>query len=231
MLLVLMIWLLGVNRVVVGIDPTDGFTQLAFSCEIQKPYDVAVGDRFDFLEGVYNLWVFSSDKPYMEDSPTMPRAELRIAGLDYSSGVWQFEGDFFVASTVTGVCIMQIFGGTQATATALQLRVVNGNLLRYGGGLPTIPIASRINDRWARLNVIHNADLGTIQIFIDKVLLYSEDNDNYKPHYFKCGTAYTQDSPSSCLETKWKNIAIWKKSNQVKREIPLIGGTASCFPQ
>ncbi|MCO5602192.1 hypothetical protein L7F22_056320 [Adiantum nelumboides] len=222
---------MGLVRAVVGVDPTDGFTQLAFNCEIQKPYNVEVGERFSFLEGVYDLWVFSSDKPYLEDSPTMPRTELRIAGLDYSTGIWQFEGDLLVASSVTGVCIMQIFGGTPNTATALQLRVVDGSLLRYGGGLPTIPITSGIYDRWIHLNVIHNADLGTIQIFVDKILLYTEDNDNYKTHYFKCGTAYTQDSPSSCLETKWRNVAVWKKSNQVKREVPFIGGTASCFPQ
>lgn len=156
---------------------------------------------------------------------------MNFQGLDYSSGVWQFEGDFYVASPITGICIMQVFGGTQNTATALQLRVVNGTLFRYGGGIPNIPITSSIYDHWVHLNVIHDADIGTIQIFIDKVLQYTEANNNYKTHYFKCGSAYTQDNPSSCLESKWKNIAIWKKSTQVKREIPLIGGTASCFPQ
>ncbi|KAH7279151.1 hypothetical protein KP509_37G007400 [Ceratopteris richardii] len=219
------------NTVFAQTEPTYGFTKLAFNCEIQEPYNLKAVDRFSFANGVYDMWVLRSDKPFLEGSRTMPRSELRVVGHDYSSGKWQFEGDFYVASNITGICIMQIFGGSPTTATALQIRISKGELLRYGGGSPTRTIAANIYNRWIHLNVIHDADMKYIQIYVDNLLVHEEFNDNYKRHYFKYGAAYTEENASPCLESKWRNVGVWKKSSQVNREVLFHGGTASCFPQ
>ena len=128
---------------------------------------------------------------------------------------------------------MQVFGGTNSTATALQLHISNGTLVRAGGNLPSSNIIDGVYDRWVHVNVIHDADQGNIQIYIDRILQYYEDNASYKTHYFKCGSAYTQRNPSPCLESRWKNIAVWKKPGQaLKEEVhTAMATTAACFPQ
>lgn len=192
-------------------SPTDGFTQVAFTYAIQKPYNLDVSERYSFTNGVHDFWVYTTDLPHTPDSQTLPRTELRVQGHDYTSGVWQFEGDFYVASSTTGVCIMQVFGGPTGSATALQLRIINKNLVRYGGGVSSATVATSITDRWVHLNVIHDANVGTIKIYIDMSLEISENNTSDQNHYFKCGV-YTQSNPSSCMESKWKNIILWKKN-------------------
>ena len=60
---------------------TAGFKQMAFSCEIQIPYNMGMTDRFGFDvdTGVYNMWILATDKPYLPGNPTLPRSELRLA--------------------------------------------------------------------------------------------------------------------------------------------------------
>ncbi|CAN1234952.1 Citrate-binding protein, partial [Linum perenne] len=77
-------------------DPTHGFTEVPLkpsNIVLQKPYDVPLDQRYSFVDGVHRMWVYSDDKPFSPGSDTKPRTEIRIAGLDYSSGVWQFEGN------------------------------------------------------------------------------------------------------------------------------------------
>ncbi|KAH7279150.1 hypothetical protein KP509_37G007300 [Ceratopteris richardii] len=126
---------------------------------------------------------------------------------------------------------MQILADSKVTATALQVRVVDGNLLRYSGGLPTQTVATMVSNQWVHLNVIHDADSKSIQIFVNDVLAHEELTNTYKNHYFKYGAAYTSNTSSPCIEVLWKNVAIWKKSTQINSEAIVAGGTASCFPQ
>ncbi|KAK9943861.1 hypothetical protein M0R45_009454 [Rubus argutus] len=82
-------------------DPTDGFTQVQLTDQnfkLQQPYDKSPAERYININGVEKFWVYTNDKPFMQDSPTRPRTEMRISGYDYTSGVWQFEGNFFCAA-------------------------------------------------------------------------------------------------------------------------------------
>ncbi|KAI5070814.1 hypothetical protein GOP47_0015157, partial [Adiantum capillus-veneris] len=195
-------------------DPTHGFTQVAFRCSIQKPYDRNVSERFSFHDGVYDFRVYSTDKPHFKGSATKPRTELRVLDHDYTSGVWQFEGDFYVASSTTGVCIMQVFGGRRGVGpTALRLHIVNKDLIAYNEGTPSKTVANSITGRWVHLNVIHDADEHTMAVYIDSVLTFFADNASDKSHYFKCGV-YEQHNPSSYMESQWKNIILWRKSGR-----------------
>ncbi|KAJ6930892.1 hypothetical protein NC652_014418 [Populus alba x Populus x berolinensis] len=58
---------------------------------------------------------------------TQPRTEVRITGLDCSSGVWQFEGYGFVPNGTSGVTVAQIHGSFHG-ATTLILRIYDGNM-------------------------------------------------------------------------------------------------------
>ncbi|CAL1354349.1 unnamed protein product [Linum trigynum] len=188
-------------------DPTRGFVALPLTAshmKVQWPYDLQKGERYSFENGVHTLKVYSNDKPHSKESHTRPRTEVRIAGYDYSSGVWQFEGQGFVPGGTSGVCIMQVFGAS-GHATTLMLRVYGDNLAVYRS-----KILPNIHNKWFRLNVIHNVDAGKVMVYIDRSLVYKGPDHGGKSHYFKFGV-YAQDDDSHLMESRWKGIKIFKK--------------------
>ncbi|GLJ48394.1 hypothetical protein SUGI_1021620 [Cryptomeria japonica] len=128
-----------------------------------------------------------------------------IQGYNYTSGVWQFEGEVYVSRGTTGVSVMQVFGGVEH-ATAFMLHVYDGKLMRYHEQL----VASDVYDRWIHLNVIHDADEGKVSVFVDGNEALVADDRGRANHYFKCGVC-TQTDPSSCMESRWRNIKVWRK--------------------
>ncbi|PQQ19342.1 hypothetical protein Pyn_36836 [Prunus yedoensis var. nudiflora] len=134
--------------------------------------------------------------------------ETRIfaLGYDYTSGVWQFEGNFYVPQGSSGVIIMQIHGAA-TEATTLQLRVYNGDLKYYGNNV----VASNIYDKWLRLNVIHNVGAGKVTIFIDgeqKLVVNGHGRANF---YFKYGVYGALSASSNYMESRWKEVKLFKK--------------------
>ncbi|PIN26894.1 hypothetical protein CDL12_00343 [Handroanthus impetiginosus] len=192
------------------IDPTEGFVLQHLNSSnlvIQRPYDVPENQRYSFKNGVHKLWVFKTDKPHTPTSKTNPRTEIRIRGYDYSSGIWQFEAYGYVPHGTSGVCIMQIFGADPPNATTLMLRVYNGTLSYYRAPV----ILPNIYDKWFKLNVIHDVEKSKIKVYIDGVRRYEGSGRGGAYHYFKCGV-YAQNDYSYCMESRWKNIRILKKS-------------------
>ncbi|CAL1384542.1 unnamed protein product [Linum trigynum] len=190
------------------LDPTCGFTELPFNTslyQIHKPYDLPVAQRYSFVDGIHDLWVYSTDKPLYNGSTTHPRSEIKI-GYTYSSGIWQFEGQGYVPKGTNGVCIMQVFGASRR-ATSLMLRVYNGSLTYY----QSAAIVPEIFDRWFRLNVIHDVEAAMLKVYVDGVLLLVVADHGGKSHYFKFGV-YGQNDMSSCMESRWKGIRVLYKN-------------------
>uniref|UniRef100_A0A8I6YB09 Alginate lyase 2 domain-containing protein n=1 Tax=Hordeum vulgare subsp. vulgare TaxID=112509 RepID=A0A8I6YB09_HORVV len=187
-------------------EPTDGFTAVRLSesnFALQRPFDEASGARYSFDGTVRKLWVLSSDKPHARQSHTKPRTEIRMAGYDYSSGVWQFEGYGYVPSGTTGVCIMQVFGAGEAAST-LMLHVYDGALRYYNRQL----VEDTIYDRWFRLNVIHDVDASTLTVYIDGEQKLRVHGRGGHSHYFKFGV-YGQREESSRMESRWKDYSLY----------------------
>ncbi|XP_057762181.1 citrate-binding protein-like isoform X2 [Arachis stenosperma] len=100
-------------------------------------------------------------------------------GLDYNSGVWQFEGYGFVPNGTSGATMAQIHGAAHG-ATTLILRIYNyGEMRYYSRDL----VAENLYDKWFRLNIIHDVDGGTVSIFIDgkkKFHTWNQDEERSK---------------------------------------------------
>jgi hypothetical protein len=188
--------------------PTDNFTQVPFTYDIQYPYNLQLSDRYAVTNSTNYFWVYSTDEPFESGSTTLPRTEMRIYN-DYTSGVWQFEGDLFVPSGTTGVAVMQVFGGS-TSSTSLQLRVYNGSLCRY-----TTPILNNIYNTWIHVNVIHDANAHTVAIYLNGNFIRSDADRGPSTYYFKCGV-YEQDSPSLLMQSQWANIKVWEKTPQIR---------------
>ncbi|GJM87886.1 hypothetical protein PR202_ga03885 [Eleusine coracana subsp. coracana] len=198
----------GLADVAGGHGPTRGFTAVRLSDSnfvLQHPYNLPSDARYSFDAGVRQLWVLESDKPHDPYSHTSPRTEIRIAGYDYSSGVWQFEGYGYVRSGTTGVSIMQVFGAGE-TATTLMLHVYDGALRYYDRQV----VEDNIYDRWFRLNVVHDVGAGKLTVFVDGVERLRAPGRGGGKHYFKFGV-YAQRHASSCMETRWKDVKILRK--------------------
>ncbi|QCE15284.1 Alginate lyase 2 [Vigna unguiculata] len=192
----------------VAADPTDGFTQLSLTSsnfQVQKPYDVSQGDRYTFINGVHRLWVYNSDKPHTTTSQTAPRTEIRITGYDYTSGVWQFEGHFYVPSGTTGTCIQQVFGGA-THATTSQTRVYGGSLTHY----QSTTLQQNIYNKWHRFNVIHDVGANNVKIYIDGIRKFNGNGRGAGVHYMKFGV-YAQEGASPYMESRWRDIKLFRR--------------------
>lgn len=126
-------------------------------------------------------------------------------GYDYTSGIWQFEGYGYVPSGTSGVCIMQVFGGS-STATTSQLRVYDGSLTYYRSPV----LSANIYNRWFRVNAIHDVGANNVKIYIDGGLKYNGDGRGAGTHYFKIGV-YVQNDPSGYMESRWRDMKVFKK--------------------
>ncbi|KAM7253178.1 hypothetical protein ACFE04_025796 [Oxalis oulophora] len=190
-------------------DPTDGFTQLPLkntNFVLQKPYNVPLSDRYNFSNGIRSFWVYNHDKPFKTDTTTRPRTEVRIQGYDYSSGIRQFEGYAYVPTGTSGVTIVQIHGAAEG-ATTLQLRIYGGDMRYYKFNT----VATGLYDRWFRVNIIHNVDEGKITVFIDGEEKFKVKDQGPGDLYFKCGVYAAPHGSSNFMESRWKNIKLFKK--------------------
>jgi hypothetical protein len=197
-------WLAG-SFLAVAAGFASDWTQQPLKFTIQWPYDLKQDDRYTIKDGVCDFVVHKTDQPFQKGSSTLPRTEMRIEN-NYKSGSHMFEADVFVPTGTSGVSIMQIFGGSDGHASSLQLRVYDGDLMRYRSDT----VKSNIYDHWFHLNVAHDADTHKIAIFIDGAPVLSTKDLGGSSHYFKCGV-YTQEDASDKMEVQFKNIKIYSK--------------------
>lgn len=101
---------------------------------------------------------------------------------------------------------MQIHGASEG-ATTLQLRIYNGNMKYYKYNL----IATDLSDKWFRVNVIHDVGEGKITVFIDGVNKFVVNDQGPGDLYFKCGVYAAPVGSSNYMESKWRDIKIYKK--------------------
>ncbi|PWA61320.1 citrate-binding protein [Artemisia annua] len=207
LLLVVHLSLLYVTMVL-AIDPTQGFTNVPLTSSsfiYQKPYNVPLKSRYSFDNGVRRFWVYSNDEPFERGSNTRPRTEAQIKP-DYSSGIWQFEGYAFVPHGTSGATILQIHGAAQGNTTLL-LRIYNGDMRYYDG----VVIATDLYDKWFKVNLIHNVDEGRLMVYINDVKKYESHDQGPGDLYFKCGVYGAPSDTSKYMESRWRDIKIYKK--------------------
>ncbi|KAF8726262.1 hypothetical protein HU200_019719 [Digitaria exilis] len=195
---------------------TAGFVQVELpegNFIVQSPYDVPENQRYsyDVTTGVRTFWVYADDKPFNTVTATNPRTEVRLAGHDYSSGVWQFEAYGYVPSGTSGASVMQIHNedaGVQATT--LMLHVYNGTLRHYSGEA----LEDDVYDRWFRLNVVHDVGASTVAVYVDggapRLVVAVAPTAS---HYFKFGVYVQHHDVSPRVESRWRNVTVYTKPN------------------
>lgn len=126
---------------------------------------------------------------------------------DYTSGIWQFEGYAFIPHGTSGATIVQIHGAAEGNTTIL-LRIYNGDMRYYNGEV----IATNLYDKWFKVNLIHNVDEGKIMVYINDVKKFESHDEGPGDLYFKCGVYGAPSDTSRYMESRWRDIKIYKKS-------------------
>lgn len=129
-----------------------------------------------------------------------------MQGLDYHSGVWQFEGYAYVPKLTSGATIAQIHGAEHGKTTLL-LRIYNGDMRYYSTDL----VAKNLYNKWFRLNIIHDVDGGIVTVFIDGEKKFQTKDQGPGDLYFKCGVYAAPVDISNYMESRWRDIKIYKK--------------------
>jgi hypothetical protein len=199
-----------------GAHLTTGWTEVPFQFIIQSPYTLPMWDRYAYepKTKTYTFSVHNSDSfHYPGSHASGPRTEMKIVGYNYRNiGGHQLEADFSVTPGTNATCIMQIKGGkggnrdASATNTYLMLMIYGDDLC-----LHQRPIMRITRGKWYHLNVIHDAEHGPINVYIDGQLELSvvEHSVADEDHYFKVGV-YNQHGAASVNEVRYRNIRFWE---------------------
>jgi hypothetical protein len=131
------------------------------------------------------------------------RCEIRIND-DYTSGITQFEGEFFVVkgggpNPGDDVSIMQVWLSAIISVSDAQ----NGSIYQHSKN----PLITNVKGKWIKLNVIHNADTRLLEIWFDGVKKFSAPTKVSKPYYHKYGL-YNEAAANP--EVKWRNVRFFK---------------------
>lgn len=112
----------------------------------------------------------------------------------------------FVPNGTTGPSVVQIHGATHESSTII-LRIYDGELRYYSGDL----IASNMYDKWFKVNLIHDVDEGKVTVFIDNEQKFETKDRGPGDLYFKCGVYAAPKNISYYMESRWRDIKIYKK--------------------
>ncbi|XP_066341281.1 citrate-binding protein-like [Miscanthus floridulus] len=190
---------------------TKGFTAVELAevqFKVQKPYDVPLSERYEFVDGVRRMWVYATDHPITTAHPGGPRSETKIE-LIYGSGVWQFEGYGYIPPGTTGASVMQIFGAAEH-ATTLMLHFYDGRLTYYHDVTRVVDPA--IYDRWFKLNVIHDVAASNVTVFVDGEHRLTVPGRGGDSHYIKFGVYGQRNNGMSCrMESLWRDVKVFTR--------------------
>lgn len=202
----------------VGAQPTDGWTQYYPAVWLQpvvrgKPYPLKgknIPKSYDDPEHIVHYDKSGGVETFMLNRADSNRIEMRVAN-DYEHGMRQFEGSVLVSAPTDNESLMQVFGGsTHATAAMFRGGFnVNGGEIRHGSHQTLI---SGIYGKWVKLNVIHDADGGTVTAFINNQQVGQWKDNGFAKHYFKYGAYGTHDDAHPA-NVKWKNIKYYYKGS------------------
>jgi hypothetical protein len=195
------------------IDGQNGWSSAPVNFKVQWPYNVSESSRYTYSGGVYHLWVYNTDAPFEQGSTTKPRTEQRF-NPDYTAHEIQYAADIMVPSGSNAMSVFQIHTGdaqsSQFGSTTFMLFWYSkdgGSVHDYSG----TELASNLTGQYFHLNVDHNLNNHTIQVWINSHKVWTQQDNGATDFYMKDGV-YMQTGGSSKMEAYIKNIKFWTHS-------------------
>jgi hypothetical protein len=185
------------------------------SFKVQSPTNVPQSARYFFTNNIYHCLVFSNDGAFSVGNTTKPRTEQRF-NPDYTSGEIQYQSVMMCPSNENSYCCFQIHTGDAQSPTFGSTTFMlfwfssdGGSVHDYSG----TELAKNLGNQWFQLNVDHNIVTGTIRVWVNQKLVWTQQDNGAKDFYFKDGVYEQDHGPTLQMDTYITNsIKMWVSS-------------------
>lgn len=191
-----------------------GWQAKALNFKIQWPTNAAEDQRYWFTNNIYHCLVYSNDGAFQVGNTTLPRTEQRY-NPDYTNGEIQYQSMIMAPSNENSYCVFQIHTGDAQSAaygstTFMAFWFTNngGSVHDYSG----TTLATNLANKWFQLNVDHNLVTGTIRVWINQTLVWTQQDNGAGDFYLKDGVYEQSHGPTLEMDTYLTNILIWTSS-------------------
>jgi hypothetical protein len=191
-----------------------GWQAKILNFKVQWPTNAAESQRYWFTNNIYHCLVYSNDGAFSVGNTTLPRTEQRF-NPDYTNGEIQYQSMIMAPSNENSYCVFQIhtgdaqsgaFGST--TFMAFWFTNSGGSVHDYSG----TTLATNLADKWFQLNVDHNLVTRTINVWINRNLVWTQQDNGAGDFYLKDGVYEQSHNPTLEMDTYLTNILIWTSS-------------------
>jgi len=192
-----------------------GWKPLTVNFKVQSPTNVPQSDRYFFTNNIFHCLTFSNDGAFSIGNTTLPRTEQRF-NPDYTNGEIQFQATMMAPGNENSYCVFQIHTGDAQSTTygsttfmAFWFTNYNGSIHDYSG----TTLATNLADKWFQLNLDHNLVTGTIRFWINRNLVWTQQDNGAGDFYFKDGVYEQSHGPTLEMDTYITNtIMEWVSS-------------------
>jgi len=192
-----------------------GWKPLTVNFKVQSPTNVPQSDRYFFTNNIFHCLTFSNDGAFSIGNTTLPRTEQRF-NPDYTNGEIQFQATLMAPGNENSYCVFQIHTGDAQSTTygsttfmAFWFTNYNGSIHDYSG----TTLATNLADKWFQLNLDHNLVTGTIRFWINRNLVWTQQDNGAGDFYFKDGVYEQSHGPTLEMDTYITNtIMEWVSS-------------------
>jgi hypothetical protein len=192
-----------------------GWSPKAVTFNVQWPYNTNESLRYTLSNNIYHCLVYSNDAPFAQGNTTLPRTEQRFTP-DYTNGEIQYQAVLMAPSNENSYCVFQIHtGDAQSSAYGSTTFMLfwfssdGGSVHDYSG----TELVTNLGNKWFQLNVDHNLVTGTIRVWINQNLVWTQQDNGAGDFYFKDGVYEQNHSPTYEMDTWISNsIQMWVSS-------------------
>jgi len=191
-----------------------GWISDSVTFNVQSPTNAPQDERYWFTSSIYHCLVFSNDGSFEVGNTNKPRTEQRFTP-DYTSGEIQYQSMEMVPSNENSYCVFQIHTGDaesdaygSTTFMLFWFTNNNGSAWDYSG----TELVKHLGNQWFQLNVDHNLVNDTVKVWINKTLVWTQEDNGAGDFYFKDGAYEQAHNPTLEMDTYVTNILMWTTS-------------------
>ena len=192
-----------------------GWKPITLNFKVQWPTNAPESARYFFTNNIYHCLTYSNDGAFSIGNTTLPRTEQRF-NPDYTNGEIQYQSVIMAASNENSYCVFQIHTGdaqspVYGSTTFMLFWFTNsgGSVHDYSG----TTLATNLGNRWFQLNVDHNVATGTIRVWVNRNLVWTQQDNGAGDFYMKDGVYEQSHGPTLQMDTYISNsIEMWTNS-------------------
>jgi len=188
-----------------------GWTPKTVSFRIQSPTNAPQDERYWFTNNIYHCLVYTNDGAFSVGNTTLPRTEQRFTP-DYTNGEIQYQATLMAPSNENSYCVFQIHTGDVQSSAYGSTTFMAFWFTNYGGSVHDYSgttLATDLGNKWFQLNVDHNLTTRTIKVWINQILVWTQQDNGAGDFYFKDGVYEQNHNPTYEMDTYVTNILMW----------------------